>query len=46
MQRILCRYGRKNTKAIKEYIAEQLKQDRETDQLSIFDTQDPFKGGR
>ncbi|MDD7494584.1 MAG: IS200/IS605 family transposase, partial [Eubacteriales bacterium] len=36
----------KNTKVIKEYIAEQLKQDRETDQLSIFDTQDPFKGGR
>jgi putative transposase len=26
----------KNTKAIKEYIAEQLKRDRETDQLSIF----------
>ena len=36
----------KNTKAIKEYIAEQLKRDRETDQLSIFDPQDPFKGGR
>ena len=36
----------KNTKAIKEYIAEQLKRDREADQLSIFDPQDPFKGGR
>ena len=36
----------KNTKAIKEYIAEQLKRDRETDQLSIFDPKDPFKGGR
>ncbi len=36
----------KNTKAIKEYIAEQLKRGRETDQLSIFDPQDPFKGGR
>ena len=36
----------KNTKAIKEYIAEQLKRDRETDQLSIFDPQDPFKGSR
>ena len=34
------------TKAIKEYIAEQLKRDRETDQLSIFDPPDPFKGGR
>ena len=33
-------------KAIKEYIAEQLKRDRETDQPSIFDPQDPFKGGR
>ena len=28
----------KNTKAIKEYIANQLKNDRETDQLSIFDS--------
>ena len=36
----------KNTKTIKEYIAEQLKRDRETDQLSIFDPQDPFKGCR
>ena len=36
----------KNTKAIKEHIAEQLKRDREADQLSIFDHQDPFKGGR
>ena len=27
----------KNTKAIKEYIAEQLKKDQESDQLSIFD---------
>ena len=36
----------KNTKAIKEYIAEQLKRDRENDQLSIFDPQDPFKGSR
>ena len=33
----------KNTKAIKEYIAEQLKRDRETDQLSIFDPQDPLR---
>ena len=36
----------KNTKAIKKYIAEQLKRDIETDQLSIFDPKDPFKGGR
>ena len=34
----------KNTKAIKEYIENQLKVDYETDQLSIFDPRDPFKG--
>ena len=34
----------KNTKAIKEYIKNQLKQDRESDQLSLFDPRDPFKG--
>lgn len=33
----------KNTKAIKEYIKNQLKQDRENDQLSLFDPKDPFK---
>ena len=36
----------KNTKAIKEYIANQLKQDRESDQLSLFDPQDPFMGNK
>ena len=36
----------KNTKAIKEYIKNQLKQDRESDQLSLFDPRDPFKGSR
>ena len=35
----------KNSKAIKEYIANQLKQDKETDQLSLFDPRDPFKKG-
>ena len=34
----------KNTKAIKEYIASQLKADEQADQLSIFDPRDPFKG--
>ncbi len=34
----------KNTKAIKEYIKNQLKQDRENDQLSLSDPRDPFKG--
>ena len=36
----------KNTKAIKEYISDQLKRDRETDQLSLFDPRDPFMGGK
>ena len=35
----------KNTKAIKEYIANQLKEDKERDQLSLFDPKDPFKKG-
>ena len=34
----------KNTKTIKEYIKNQLKQDRESDQLSLFDPRDSFKG--
>lgn len=34
----------KNTKAIKEYISNQLKHDQESDQLSIFDPRDPFMG--
>jgi putative transposase len=34
----------KNTKAIKEYIANQLKADKEADQLALFDPRDPFKG--
>lgn len=36
----------KNTVAIKEYIAHQLKQDKEADQISIFDLRDPFTGGK
>ena len=36
----------KNTAAIKEYIANQLKQDKEVDQLSVFDPNDPFKGSK
>lgn len=34
----------KNTKAIKTYISEQLKRDKESDQLSLFDPRDPFMG--
>ena len=36
----------KNTKAIKEYIANQLKIDKENDQLALFDPRDPFTGSR
>ena len=36
----------KNTKAIKEYIANQLKHDKESDQLAPFDPQDPFMGNK
>ena len=36
----------KNTKAIKNYIAEQLKKDAESDQLSVFDPRDPFTGSK
>ena len=36
----------KNTKAIKEYIANQLKIDKESDQLALFDPRDPFTGSR
>ena len=35
-----------DTAAIKSYIANQLKQDYEMDQLSIFDPQDPFTGSK
>ena len=35
----------KNTAAIKDYISNQLKRDREMDQLTLFDTaNDPFTG--
>ena len=37
---------RKNTKMIKEYISNQLKRDKECDQLSIFDPRDPFTGSK
>ena len=35
-----------NTAAIKNYIANQLKVDKESDQLSIFDPKDPFTGSK
>ena len=36
----------KNTVAIKDYIANQLKADREADQLTLFDPRDPFMGSK
>ena len=33
-------------KAIKSYIEEQLKKDKESDQLSFFDPRDPFMGSK
>ena len=36
----------KDTAAIKDYIANQLKQDYESDQLSLFDPRDPFMGSK
>ena len=33
----------KNKKAIQEYIANQLKEDKEMEQMTIFEQQDPFK---
>ena len=36
----------KNTKAIKEYIENQLKVDKESDQISMFDPRNPFTGSK
>ncbi len=36
----------KNTAAIKTYIQNQLKADKEADQLALFDPKDPFTGGK
>ena len=36
----------KNTAAIKSYIENQLKEDKQSDQLSLFDPRDPFTGSK
>ena len=36
----------KNAKAIQEYVANQLKMDKEADRLSIFDSRDPLTGSK
>lgn len=46
MQGILVDTVGKNTTAIKEYIANLLERDKEMDQLVLFDSQDPFIGGK
>ena len=46
VQGILRWYHGENTAAIKSYIANQLKVDKEMEQLSIFDPRDPFTGSK
>ena len=46
VQGILRDTAGKNTKAIKQYIADQLKRDAESDQLSMFDPRNPFTGSK
>ena len=36
----------KNINVIKNYISNQLKSDKESDQLSLFDPRDPFMGSK
>ena len=36
----------KNTAAIKNYIENQLKEDKQSDQLSLIDPRDPFTGSK
>ena len=43
---LLCRHGREGHKSKKTYIANQLKIDKENDQLSLFDPNDPFTGSK
>ena len=45
--RDLCRYGGEKTpQRSRKYIEDQLKQDRESDQVSIYDPRDPFTGSK
>ena len=43
---IMWTWQEKNTKAIKEYIENQLKVDRESDQISLYAPRDPFTGSK
>ena len=42
--RILCRYGRKECEEKQEYIANQLQEDLEYDQMTLKEYIDPFTG--
>ena len=44
VQRVLCEYGRTNKKAVEEYIRNQLKEDKEYEQLTMKELFDPFTG--
>ena len=44
MQRVLCRYSRKNSKRIEEYVRNQLQDDIATDKISLKEYVDPFTG--
>ena len=46
MQRYYVDTAGKNTKMMKEYMKNQLKQDKESDQLSFYDSKDHFKGSK
>ena len=43
---VLRGYSGKNGKAIKEYIENQLKEDMMSDQISLKEYKDPFKGSK
>ena len=45
-RRLVSKTVGKNAKAIQEYVANQLKTDKEADQLSIFDPRDPLTGSK
>ena len=46
VQRLLRGYGGKNTRKVTEYIQNQLKEDRISDQISLTEYKDPFTGSQ
>ena len=41
---MLCRYSRKEDEKIAEYIQNQVKEDRLSDQITLIEYKDPFTG--